>query len=164
LSYALALILFLWNTPTAVVHFTETGVPQPQTEHTLCVIGTTGLPMTVRFRDSITLTRAIQQSGIARDSMKNEVWIVRRLENDLIQPVKIDLRTIEKGKTDDYRLDQHDMVIVRQKKKQVAAMMEAIWAECRVCGCRPMAGIEGPMIVPKKWVEPANPQAPDPNH
>jgi hypothetical protein len=110
------------------------------------------------------LTQAIQQTGIARKSIKNEVWVVRRLETGVIQGAKIDLRVIEKRKTADYQLDQHDMVVVRGKKKELPAQMELIWAACRECGCRPMSGIEGPFIVPKQWVESVDPEVPDSNH
>ena len=164
MSYALALILILWSSPTALVHSNEAGISQPQTQNTLCLIGLTGLPIAVQFSESITLTQAIQQAGIPRESIKNEVWIIRRLETNVIQPTKIDLKAIEKSKQVDYRLDQHDMVIVLAKKKQVPAEQEAIWPACLVCGCRPMSGMHGPMIVPKQWVESADPQKPDPNH
>jgi hypothetical protein len=157
------LILILLSGPAGLTHTIAGDAHQSpaQTENTLCLIGLTGLPIAVRFRNSITLTQAIQQASIARESIKNEVWLMRRLETDLIQPMKIDLRAIEKGKQADFRLDQHDMVIVQARKKQVPATMDSIWAACAVCGCRPMSGMHGPLIVPKKWVESAEPQTPE---
>ena len=73
MSFALGLILILWSTPTALF-----AIPQTQTPSTLCLLDITGFPRAVRFRDSITLTEAIKQAGVARESIKNKVVVISR--------------------------------------------------------------------------------------
>jgi hypothetical protein len=161
---ALALILITWI--TTLLHSTETSavVRQTQTASTLCLLGVTGLPVAVRFRDSITFTQALEQAGIRRESIKNEIVIMRRLETKMIQPTKIDLKAIDKGTRADFRLDQHDLIFVVARKKQPLAKWENIWAACAVCGCQTLAGMHGPFIVPKEWDASADPQKTDPDH
>ena len=112
-----------------------------------------GLPISVEFGGSITLTQAIKRSGIARESIKNRLWIMRRLESKAIEETTVDLKAIEKGQIEDRRLDQHDMVFVVGKKNQPWANIEASYQHCAICGCKIISGMHGPLIVPKEWDE-----------
>ena len=148
MSFALGLILILWSTPTALF-----AIPQTQTPSTLCLLDITGFPRAVRFRDSITLTEAIKQAGVAPESIKTKVVVIRRVETGMLNAMTLDLKAIEKGKAADFNLGSHDMVFVVSKRKQQLVSQEVMWSGCKVCGCRPMNGMHGPFIVPKEWNE-----------
>jgi len=113
----------------------------------------TAFPVAVRFRGSITLTQAIKQAGVERESIKNRVAILRRVESGMVNAITLDLKAIEKGKAVDFDLGPHDIVFVLSKRKQQLVSEEVRWSGCRVCGCRPKAGMHGPLVVPKAWNE-----------
>jgi hypothetical protein len=155
LSYFLALILILSTGSTSWFQNNETceEISQFQTESTLCLLDVTAFPVAVRFRGSIALTQAIKQAGVERESIKNRVVILRRVQSGMLNAITLDLKAIEKGKAVDFDLGPHDMVFVLSKRKQQLVSEEVRWSGCKVCGCRPMHGMHGPFIVPKPWNE-----------
>lgn len=168
MGYAFCLILILWSISTALVSRSDTAAaaPKTQTENTLCLLNAAGFPVAIRFRGSITLTQAIKQAAVARESIKKKVIIFRRLETGMLSAITLDLKAIEKGKAVDFDLGPHDMVFVQSKRKQQLVSEEVRWSGCKVCGCRPMQGMHGPFIVPKAWNESDAPdeQNLDPNN
>jgi hypothetical protein len=129
------------------------GVDKSQTEpgNTLCVVDGTGLPVPVRFENSITLSQVIKQAGIVREDIKNRVFVFRRLQTNTIQPIQVDLKRIEKG-APDLTLDQHDIVYVESRKKQSPADREAIGRSCVICGLTSVQSMHGGLfLMPKEW-------------
>jgi len=124
---------------------------QIETSNTLCVVDVTGLPVPVRFEKSMTLTQAIEQAGIAREDIKDRVWVFRRLQSNLIQPTRMDLKRIQKG-APDLNLDEHDIVYVEARKKHSKAGLEAIGRSCEICGLRLRPLMHGGFVLfPKEW-------------
>ena len=155
------LALLVCGVPASTLQATVDG-PQVETGSTLCVIAGTGLPVPVRFEKSIMLTQAIKQAGIAREDIKNRVFIFRRLQTNLLKPTKLDLKGIEKG-APDFELDQHDIVYVKAKKKQAPAELPAIGRSCEICGCTSRSLMHGGFVLlPKEWSDSSGPA--DPNN
>jgi len=123
--------------------------PATQEAKTLCVVNTIGLPTAVRFQQSITLTQAIEAAGIVRKDVKDQVWIVKKLENSTLTIIKVDLKASEKRRGQDLTLNEHDMVYVLPKKKRQLPEMELIYAACAACGCRVIGGMHGPLMLPQ---------------
>jgi len=122
-----------------------------ETKKTLCVVDVTGLPVPVRFEKSMTLTQAIKQAGITREDIKDRVWVFRRLQSNLVQSTRMDLKRIEKG-APDLNLDEHDIVYVESKKKHSLADLDAIGHLCEICGLRPRPLMHGGFVLfPKEW-------------
>jgi hypothetical protein len=168
LNHTLALLLILLSFLTTHFQSSQTSgdISQVPTTNTLCVFDPAGLPIPIQFGDSVMLTQVIKRSGIPRESIKNEVWIIRRLETKLIQQTTVDLKVIEKGKIADQRLDQHDIVFVVGKKNRPWANLEASYRGCAICSCKVISGMHGPLIVPKEWNEAdvADEKNPGPNN
>jgi len=85
--------------------------------------------------------------------MKDEVEIMRIHKDGFLKLTIVNLKRIEKGKTADFKLDEHDLVYVIPKKHETRADLESIGRRCVACGCRPMPSMHGSFLVPKGWNE-----------
>ena len=152
LNHILGLLLVLCG--CLAIHSDARGrafeISQSSTNSTLCLVGFTR-PITIRFLDTIALTEALQQAGVSIDSIKNEVLVLRRLENSEITGIKINLKVIRKNRALDVRLDAHDVVLVTAKKKQRLTVDDSTRAVLDNCGCQLFAGMHGPLLLPKEW-------------
>ena len=155
MRFLLTLVVLIGLVTFRVVQPTEAVAngPETQLDSTLCLVDLTGLPIPVKFDQSITLTQAIKQASIPREQMKDKVEIMRIHKDGLLEVRIVNLKRIEKGKFADFKLDEHDLVYVIPKKHETRANLESIGRGCVACGCRPMPSMHGSFLIPKTWNE-----------